>query len=182
MPNRINGANFPTRLKVKKSVGTVSVSGTTGSSTTFYKLSSVRVDNIFTASEVLTVTGMVTKTGTSGTCSLQLYWNNTDDLNTPTSLGFYRSNNVNGVTFLFQRRIAIDGVTGSGNGSMILNPNTNALNDLMPSANGHGATGGGVWYSPINWTTTGYIILAGQNSSAGVNLDFLRSVSLQITN
>ena len=179
MPNRINGRKFPDKLKVKKVVGTASTTGATNSSTSFYKLSSVRVDNIFTASEILNITGMVTKTGTSGTCSLQLYWNNTDDLVTPTSLGFYRTNYAPGVTFLFQRRLAISGVTGSGNGTMVLNPAVNALNDLMPSFNGHGATGRGLFYTSINWVTEGYIILAGQNSSAN---DFLRSISLQITN
>lgn len=179
MPNRINGQKFPDRLKTKKVIGTASPSGLTISSTSFTYLTSVRVDNIFTASDILTVTAMTTKSATNGTCSLQLYWNNTNDLTTPTSLGFYRSNDVNGKTFLFQRRIAISNVTGSGNGSMILKPTVNALNDLMPSINGHGATGGGVEYTSIDWTTTGYIILAGQNSSSS---DYLQTVSLQISN
>lgn len=184
MPNRINGQKFPDRLKVKKVVATASVDGATNSSTTFYKLSSVRVDNVFTASEILTVTAMTTKTGTNGTCSLQLYWNDTDDLNTPTSLGFFRSTSSNAVTFLFQRRLAISNITGGGNGTMTLNPAVNALNDMVPTLNGsgidgHGATGRGLYYTPINWTTTGYIILGGQNSSSS---DFLRSISLQISN
>jgi hypothetical protein len=179
MPNRINGQKFPDRLKTKKWIGTASTAGATTSSSTYVKLGSVRVDNVFTASEVLTVTSMVTKTGINGTCSLHLYYNNTDDLTTPTSLGFYRTNNVNGITFLFQRRLAISGVTGSGNGTIVMRNTTNAINDLMPSSNGHGATAGGFIYSPIDWTTEGYIIIAGQT---GQPTDFLKFISLQISN
>ena len=98
MPNKINGQSFPYRLKSKKWIGTASTTGATTSSSSFVKLGSVRVDNVFDLNEVLTVTSMVTKTGTNGTCSLHLYWNETDDLTTPTSLGFYRTNNVNGIT------------------------------------------------------------------------------------
>lgn len=185
MPNRINGQKFPDKLKIKKVVGTASATGATVSSLAWTKLSSVRVDNVFTASEVLTVTAMVTKTGTNGTCSIQLYWNNTDDLDTPTSLGFFRSSNIEGVTFLFQRRLALSDITGGGNGTMLLNPAVNALNDMMPSASGHGATGRGVLYSSINWTTPGYIVLAGQTAQiqavVGV-ADYLTSISLQISN
>jgi hypothetical protein len=179
MPNRINGQKFPDRLKVKKWIGTASTTGATTSSPTYVKLGSVRVDNVFTASEVLTVTGMVTKTGTNGTCSLHLYWNETDDLTTPTSLGIYNSNNALGITFLFQRRLAISGVTGSGNGTIIMNNTINALNDLTPSANGHGATGRGFIYSPVNWSSQGYIILAGQTRQT---TDYLNFISLQISN
>ena len=67
MPNKINGQSFPNRLKSKKWIGTASTAGATTSSATYVKLGSVRVDNFFTASEVLTVTSMVTKTGTNGT-------------------------------------------------------------------------------------------------------------------
>ena len=179
MPNKINGQLFPYRLKSKKWIGTASTAGATTSSSTYVKLGSVRVDNVFTASEVLTVTSMVTKTGTNGTCSLHLYWNDTDDLTTPTSLGFYNTNSASGITFLFQRRLAISGVTGSGNGTIVMRNTTNALNDLTPSSNGHGATAGGFLYSPINWTTQGYIIIAGQTSTTA---DFLKFFSLQISN
>jgi len=179
MPNKINGQSFPYRLKSKKWIGTASTAGATTSSATYVKLGSVRVDNVFTASEVLTVTAMVTKRGTTGTCSIHLYYNDTDDLTTPTSLGFYRTNSASGVTFLFQRRLAISGVTGSGNGTIIMRNTTNALNDLTPSSNGHGATSGGFLYSPINWTTQGYIIIAGQTSTTA---DFLKFFSLQISN
>ena len=179
MPNRINGQSFPYRLKSKKWIGTASTAGATTSSSTYVKLGSVRVDNVFTASEVLTVTSMVTKTGTNGTCSLHLYWNDTDDLTTPTSLGFYNTNSASGITFLFQRRLAISGVTGSGNGTIVMRNTTNALNDLTPSSNGHGATAGGFLYSPINWTTQGYIIIAGQTRQP---TDSLKFISLQISN
>jgi hypothetical protein len=179
MPNRINGQKFPDRLKTKKWIGTASTAGATTSSSTYVKLGSVRVDNVFTASEVLTVTSMVTKTGPNGTCSLHLYWNNTDDLLTPTSLGFYNTNSATGSTFLFQRRLAISGVTGSGNGTIVMRNTTNALNDLTPSSNGHGATAGGFIYSSINWVTEGYIIIAGQTRQP---TDFLKFISLQISN
>ena len=179
MPNRINGQKFPDRLKSKKWIGTASTAGATTSSSSFVKLGSVRVDNVFIVNEVLTVTAMVTKTGINGTCSLHLYWNETDDLTTPTSLGFYRTNNVNGITFLFQRRLAIDNLTGSGNGTIVMRNTTNALNDLTPSSNGHGATAGGFLYSPINWSTEGYIIIAGQTRQP---TDFLKFISLQISN
>ena len=179
MPNKINGQSFPYRLKSKKWIGTASTTGATTSSSSFVKLGSVRVDNVFVLNEVLTVTSMVTKTGTNGTCSLHLYWNETDDLTTPTSLGFYRTNSASGVTFLFQRRLAIDNLTGSGNGTIVMRNTTNALNDLMPSSNGHGATGGGFLYSPINWSTEGYIIIAGQTRQP---TDFLKFISLQISN
>ena len=179
MPNKINGQSFPFRLKSKKWIGTASTTGATTSSSSFVKLGSVRVDNVFVLNEVLTVTSMVTKTGTNGTCSLHLYWNETDDLTTPTSLGFYRTNSASGVTFLFQRRLAIDNLTGSGNGTIVMRNTTNALNDLMPSSNGHGATGGGFLYSPINWSTEGYIIIAGQTRQP---TDFLKFISLQISN
>lgn len=179
MPNKINGQSFPFRTKSKKWIGTASTTGATTSSSSFVKLGSVRVDNVFVLNEVLTVTSMVTKTGTNGTCSLHLYWNETDDLTTPTSLGFYRTNSASGVTFLFQRRLAIDNLTGSGNGTIVMRNTTNALNDLMPSSNGHGATGGGFLYSPINWSTEGYIIIAGQTRQP---TDFLKFISLQISN
>ena len=179
MPNRINGQLFPYRLKSKKWIGTASTTGATTSSSSFVKLGSVRVDNVFVLNEVLTVTSMVTKTGTNGTCSLHLYWNETDDLTTPTSLGFYRTSSASGVTFLFQRRLAIDNLTGSGNGTIVMRNTTNALNDLTPSSNGHGATAGGFLYSPINWSTEGYIIIAGQTKQP---TDFLKFISLQISN
>ena len=179
MPNKINGQSFPFRTKSKKWIGTASTTGATTSSSSFVKLGSVRVDNVFVLNEVLTVTSMVTKTGTNGTCSIHLYWNETDDLTTPTSLGFYRTNSASAVTFLFQRRLAIDNLTGSGNGTIVMRNTTNALNDLMPSSNGHGATGGGFLYSPINWSTEGYIIIAGQTRQP---TDFLKFISLQISN
>jgi hypothetical protein len=179
MPNKINGQSFPFRLKSKKWIGTASTTGATTSSSSFVKLGSVRVDNVFVLDEVLTVTSMVTKTGTNGTCSLHLYWNETDDLTTPTSLGFYRTSSASGVTFLFQRRLAIDNLTGSGNGTIVMRNTTNALNDLTPSSNGHGATAGGFLYSPINWSTEGYIIIAGQTRQP---TDFLKFISLQISN
>ena len=179
MPNRINGQLFPYRLKSKKWIGTASTTGATTSSSSFVKLGSVRVDNVFVLNEVLTVTSMVTKTGTNGTCSIHLYWNETDDLTTPTSLGFYRTSSASGVTFLFQRRLAIDNLTGSGNGTIVMRNTTNALNDLTPSSNGHGATAGGFLYSPINWSTEGYIIIAGQTKQP---TDFLKFISLQISN
>ena len=179
MPNKINGQSFPFRTKSKKWIGTASTTGATTSSSSFVKLGSVRVDNVFVLNEVLTVTSMVTKTGTNGTCSLHLYWNETDDLTTPTSLGFYRTNSASGVTFLFQRRLAIDNLTGSGNGTIVMRNSINALNDLMPSSNGHGATAGGFLYSPINWSTEGYIIIAGQTRQP---TDFLKFISLQISN
>jgi len=179
MPNRINGQLFPYRNKSKKWIGTASTTGATTSSSSFVKLGSVRVDNVFVLNEVLTVTSMVTKTGTNGTCSIHLYWNETDDLTTPTSLGFYRTSSASGVTFLFQRRLAIDNLTGSGNGTIVMRNTTNALNDLTPSSNGHGATAGGFLYSPINWSTEGYIIIAGQTKQP---TDFLKFISLQISN
>ena len=179
MPNKINGQSFPFRLKSKKWIGTASTTGATTNSSAFVKLGSVRVDNVFVLNEVLTVTSMVTKTGTNGTCSIHLYWNETDDLTTPTSLGFYRTDSVSGITFLFQRRLAISGVTGSGNGTIVMRNTTNALNDLTPSSNGHGATAGGFLYSPINWSTEGYIIIAGQTRQA---TDSLKFISLQISN
>jgi hypothetical protein len=75
--------------------------------------------------------------------------------------------------------LAISNVTGSGNGTIVMRNTTNDLNDLTPSSNGHGATAGGFLYSPINWTTEGYIIIAGQTRQP---TDFLKFISLQISN
>lgn len=230
MPNKINSNSFPKKSTGKKSVGTCSVHGVTESSTSFYYLSSVRVDNVgFTNSDILTVTAMTTKTGTNGTFSLQLYWNTVDSITGPDliPIGFYTQPpelRLYDHAPLFQRRLAIGSITGTGVGTIVfgkirtVGPNNSlnvvgtysrqynsALNDMIPAANpfmlffgkpaffnllelggpgdgfinGYGAHLGGISYLPINWTTTSYIILAGQNSSSS---DYLRSISLQISN
>lgn len=176
---RINGANLPYKFSEKRWIGTASTTFTSSNSVAITKLASVFVTaSYFKINDILTVTSAITKTGVNGTCSFYLYINDTDSLTTPTLLGRYSSFVTNGINFLFQRRLAIDNPTGAGNGTIIMNSSTPAINDLAVSGTGHGATGGGFQYVPINWGTASYIIVAGAVRSTS---DSIKAISLQIT-
>ncbi len=176
---KMNSVDLPIKANAKKVIGTSSISGPAAGTALTLLMSIPIPANTFVADEVLTVTAMVTKTQTTATASVFLYYNDTNNLTTPTLLGFFRATSGAAVTFPFQRRLAIDNASGAGFGTIIMQPTINAVNDMAPSPRGYGATAGGFLYSAINWTTAGFIVLAG--AVANTN-NTMRAVSLQISN
>lgn len=158
----------------------VSLTNTTASSfsysTSIVKLSSVLIPaNTFAQGDILTLESCVSTSGGSGSDSWSqyFYWNETDDLTTPTQLGFLQTTPGNYGVFGLTRRISIRSSNGSGNGSTTASTTLNRTNDLSVMLNEVSRN------LVLDWTIDSYIITAGSVSAGTVGI---RSEYLKITN
>jgi hypothetical protein len=134
--------------------------GSPTSSLSEVKLGSVAVTaNTFVAGDILTIETSANKFGTNGTWNLKLYWNDTDDLVTPITIGTVTLLSTPTLQYLMMRRVSIAVAAGSGNGSIVWPPAVSSINDLTGSVTAPASIA-------INWTTAGYIILAGDVDNA----------------
>ena len=164
--SKINGFNFYNNKQVVLTNGTPS-SVVNAASTT--KITSVYVPaNTFTAGDILHIewqyrlTGSTTSTGTTN-----LYWNETDDLVTPTQLTTRTINNTN-IFYGQNRRLSVVVANGTGNGSKIYGV-ANQLDSDFAAATFVLST------VALNWTVDSYIIFAGFcGVGTGIRTEFLK--------
>ena len=125
--------------------------------------------NTFVAGDILHIEYRLRLTGlTVGNLIQYLYWNETNDLTTPTQLmtRTYSNANVNAVQ---NRRISIAVANGTGNGSILYGVG-NALDSDFAIATFAISTG-----IALNWTIDSYIIIAGYSGTGtGVRSQFLK--------
>jgi hypothetical protein len=134
------------------------------------KITSVYVPaNTFSAGDILSIEWIVRLTGlTSGNFSSNLYWNETDDLTTPTQLTSRSVANSN-IGYKQNRRLSIAVANGTGNGSITYGVGTGLDSDFAAATF---AISSGL---ALNWTIDSYIILAGFcGVSTGVRTEFFK--------
>ena len=148
--------------------------GSASNSLTTVKLGSVAVAaNTFVAGDILTVAARVDKYGAVATWNLFLYWNDTDDLTTPITIGTFTLASALTLQYVMLRRISIAVAAGTGNGSIIWPPGTSGLNDYTSSTTTVPTS------AAFNWTTNGYIIIAGDVDSSS---DYIQARWLKVSN
>lgn len=165
--SKINGHEFFKNKQVVLTSGMPS-SVVNASSTT--KITSVYVPaNTFGAGDVLHIEWVVKLTGlTEGNFSSNLYWNETDDLTTPTQLTTRSVANSN-LGYKQNRRLSIAVTNGTGNGSIMYGVG-GALDSDFALA-GFAISSG----LALNWTIDSYLILAGFcGTGTGVRTEFFK--------
>ena len=165
--SKFNGFNFYNNKQVVSTSGTPSNYVNAASTT---KITSVYVPaNTFAAGDILHIEWVVQLTGlTSGNSSLTLYWNETDDLTTPTQL-LTRTTSNTSIRNSLNRRLSIDVANGTGNGSIMYGV-AGASDSDFPAVTFAISSG-----LVLNWTADSYIILAGFcGTSTGVRTEFFK--------
>lgn len=164
--SKINGFNFYNNKQVVLTNGTPS-SVVNAASTT--KITSVYIPaNTFTDGDILHIEWRYRLTGsTSSTGTTNLYWNETDDLATPTQLTTRTINNTN-IFYGQNRRLSVVVANGTGNGSKIYGV-ANQLDSDFAAATFVLST------VALNWTVDSYIIFAGFcGVGTGIRTEFLK--------
>lgn len=164
---KFNGFDFYDKKQVVLTSGMPSAYVNSASNT---KITSVFVPaNTFTAGDILNIEWVVRLTGlTSGNFNSNLYWNETDDLTTPTQL---TTRSVANTTIRYQqnRRLSIAVANGTGNGSIMYGVGNGLDSDFAAATF---AISSGL---ALNWTTDSYIILAGFcGTGTGVRTEFFK--------
>jgi hypothetical protein len=134
------------------------------------KITSVFIPaNTFVAGDILHIEYRLRLTGLTGGNLIQyLYWNETNDLTTPTQLMTRTYSNAN-VNAVHNRRISIAVANGTGNGSILYGVG-NALDSDFAIATFAISTG-----VALNWTVDSYIIIAGYSGTGtGIRSQFLK--------
>ena len=165
--SKFNGYDFYNDKQVVLTNGIPSAYVNASSTT---KITSVYVPaNTFTAGDILSIEWVTRLTGTTGSGNFNsyLYWNETDDLTTPTQLTIRGLANSN-IRYQQNRRLSIAVANGTGNGSKIYGV-ANALDSDFVAATFVLST------VALNWTVDSYIILAGFcGLSVGVRTEFFK--------
>jgi hypothetical protein len=165
--SKFNGFDFYNNKQVVSTNGTPSNYVNAASTT---KITSVYVPaNTFAAGDILHIEWVVQLTGlTSGNSSLTLYWNETDDLTTPTQLLTRTTPNTT-IRNSLNRRLSIDVANGTGNGSIMYGV-AGASDSDFPTLTTAISSG-----LVLNWTADSYIILAGFcGTDTGVRTEFFK--------
>jgi hypothetical protein len=148
--------------------------GAATNSLSIVKLGSVAVAaNTFTAGDILTVAASVNKFGSNGLWNLYLYWNETDDLTTPITIGSFTGITSALLQCVVTRRISVTASDGTGSGSIVFPPGVNAVSDYTTGSTT--APSGLV----LNWTSSSYIIIAGDVDNAS---DFIQARWIKANN
>jgi hypothetical protein len=154
------GLQGPTGPSVEYAItGTASAILVTGTTSNTLSQSLLIPANARVAGQVPTIVFAVRKSGGSNTHQPRLYWNTSASL---TGAILIASNAAHAAAIASSytiRDISIEVASGSGNGSSIFSTTTN-------SNNPYGAVTAVPSNVAINWTTTGYFIVAIQNASA----------------
>lgn len=146
-----------------KSISNVSA-GSAVSTTGIQFLNSVLITgNTFSIGDVITIEGMVSKSGTLGTLTPYFYWNTTTSLSGAILIGTSSALASNTRSFIFYRRINIINLNGSGVGTIGANSSTASLQDVT-------SVSGAITNLAIDWTVDGYIILASDHANSGESL------------
>jgi hypothetical protein len=164
--SKFNGFDFYDKKQVVLTSGMPSAYVNASSTT---KITSVYVPaNTFAAGDILHIEWLCRLTGlTSGNFSSNLYWNETDDLTTPTTL-LTRSVVNTSIFYGQNRRLSVIVADGTGNGSKIYGA-ANPLDSDFVAATFVLST------VSLNWTVDSYIILAGFcGTGTGVRTQFLK--------
>ena len=98
----------------------------------------------------------IKKTGTAGGATVRLYWNTTASLTGAILLASTGSNNT--ATQFTIRHLGLEVADGTGNGTQVFNATTAANNP-------YGAVAAALTTAAINWTVSGFLIVAIQNAS-----------------
>lgn len=164
---KFNGFDFYDKKQVVLTSGIPSAYVNAASNT---KITSVFVPaNTFAAGDILSIEWVIRLTGlTSGNFSSNLYWNETDDLTTPTQL---TTRSVANSTIRYQqnRRLSIAVANGTGNGSIMYGVGSAFDSDFAAAT--FAISSGLV----LNWTTDSYILLAGFcGTGTGVRTEFFK--------
>lgn len=165
--SKFNGFDFYDKKQVVSTNGIPSAYVNAASN---QKITSVYVPaNTFAAGDILQIEWVVRLTGlTSGNFSSNLYWNETDDLTTPTQLTTRSLANTN-IRYQQNRRLSIAVANGTGNGSIMYGVG-NALDSDFAAATFAISSG-----LALNWTIDSYIILAGFcGTGTGVRTEFFK--------
>ncbi len=163
---KFNGFDFYNNKQVVLTNGTPSAYVNASSTT---KITSIYVPaNTFTAGDILHIEWLCRLTGsTSGNFSSNLYWNETDDLTTPTTL-LTRSVVNTSIFYGQNRRLSVIVADGTGNGSKIYGTGTGFDSDFVAATFVLSTVA-------LNWTVDSYIILAGFcGTGTGVRTQFLK--------
>lgn len=157
---------------VYKSVSTTTA-GTPVNSNGINLLNSLLIPaNTFAAGDILTIQGMVSKDNAGSTYWPYFYWNTSASLTGAILIGTGVAGTSVGRNIMFYRRLHVLTANGTGTGSYVFNT-TDAANSDLNFMFGAGNT------LAINWTSAGYIILAGQRLSS---LDTLTGQWIKISN
>lgn len=144
----------------------------TSSSFSEVKLGSIGVSaSTFGIDDVLKIEVAIKKTGINSTSNYRILWNSADSITSPTPLqiGTY-SAAANFTQIFLSRRISINTVSGSGNGTQVHLNTDGVLQDHIRSGSYAAST------LAINWAADGYIIIAGRvnNVSDSINCQWMR--------
>jgi hypothetical protein len=164
--SKFNGFDFYDKKQVVLTSGMPSAYVNASST---IKITSVYVPaNTFTAGDILHIEWSCRLTGlTSGNFSSNLYWNETDDLTTPTTL-LTRSVVNTSIFYGQNRRLSVIVADGTGNGSKIYGTGTGLDSDFVAATFVLSTVA-------LNWTVDSYIILAGFcGTGTGVRTQFLK--------
>lgn len=164
---KFNGFDFYDKKQVVLTSGVPSAYVNASSN---QKITSVYVPaNTFTAGDILSIEWVIRLTGaTSGNTSLTLFWNETDDLTTPTQL-LTRGTVNTSIRNSLNRRLSIAVANGTGNGSIMYGVGGASDSDF-PAATFAISSG-----LVLNWTADSYIVLAGFcGINTGVRTEFFK--------
>lgn len=143
--------------KVKTNV----TAGSAVSVTAITLLNSVLVPaNTFTAGDIITMEGMVSKSNVLGSFNPYFYWNTTNSLTGAIQIGVSTPLVGGARSFIFYRRGLIRVSDGTGLGTLVSRSTTAASGD-QSTVNGASST------LSINWTVDGYFILASSHTNSG---------------
>jgi len=166
---KFNGFDFYDKKQVVLTSGIPSAYVNAASNT---KITSVFVPaNTFAAGDILSIEWVIRLTGaTSGNTTLFLYWNETDDLTTPTQL---QTRNTSNATVSkrnsLNRRLSIAVANGTGNGSIMYGV-AGAQDTDFPAVTFAISSG-----LVLNWTIDSYIVLSGFSTiNTGIRTEFFK--------
>jgi hypothetical protein len=143
--------------KVKTNV----TAGTPVSATAITLLNSVLVPaNTFTAGDIITMEGMVSKSSVLSSYNPYFYWNTTNSLTGAIQIGVSTPLVGGTRSFIFYRRGLIRVANGTGLGTLV-SRSTTAITGDQSVVNGASSTLG------INWTIDGYFIIAASHLNSG---------------
>jgi hypothetical protein len=166
--SKFNGFDFYDKKQVVLTSGIPSAYVNASSN---QKITSVYVPaNTFSAGDILSIEWIVRITGVTGSVNFNsnLYWNETDDLTTPTQLTTRGVTDTN-IGYKQNRRLSIAVANGTGNGSIIYGVGSQLDSDFAAATF---AISSGL---ALNWTADSYIILAGYCSvGVGVRTEFFK--------
>jgi hypothetical protein len=158
--------------EIYKSVSTTTA-GTPVNSNGINLLNSLLIPaNTFAAGDIITIQGMVSKDNAGSTYVPYFYWNTSASLVGAILIATGVAGATTGRNIMLYRRLHILTANGTGNASYVFSTTDSANSDLN-FMGGAGST------LAINWTSAGYIILAGSRISS---LDTLSGQWIKVSN